>query len=99
GYFLPISAKRSSQYGIVIEMPFDLVHEVRCLPRLRASSNAYFRIRSVPFLENVASWVTTSRSVPSYIRPPTLPYSPSVFSRITTRSEERRVGKECRSRW
>ena len=32
---------RSSQYGIVIAMPFDFVAEVRCcLGRLRASSNA-----------------------------------------------------------
>ena len=30
GKFLPISAKRSSQYGMVKVMPLDLVAEVRC---------------------------------------------------------------------
>ncbi|MNP78075.1 hypothetical protein D3C76_1756160 [compost metagenome] len=30
GNFLPISATRSSQYGMVIAMPLDLVAEVRC---------------------------------------------------------------------
>ena len=68
---------------MVIEMPFDLVQDVRCFFRVRASSNAYCMMRSVPLREKLASCVTTSRSVPSYMRPPTLPYSPSVFSRIT----------------
>ena len=36
GYSCAIAAKRSSQNGIVIEMPFDLVAEVTCfLPRAR----------------------------------------------------------------
>src|ERR1700761_3461894 len=30
GYSFEIAAKRSSQYGIVIEMPLDLVAEVTC---------------------------------------------------------------------
>ena len=84
GYFFFISAKRSSQYGMVMVMPFDLVHEVRCFLRLRASSNEYFMMRSTPLRENTADCVTTSAGVPSKTRPPTLPYSPSVFSRITT---------------
>ena len=44
GYDLPISAKRSSQYGMVKVMPFDLVADVRCFfGRVRASSNAIFQ--------------------------------------------------------
>src|ERR1700722_4520461 len=40
---------RSSQYGMVIEMPFDFVAEVRCfLGRLSARSNANFKTRSTP---------------------------------------------------
>ena len=41
GYSAAMARKRSSQYGIVIVMPFDLVAEVRCFfGRRRASSNA-----------------------------------------------------------
>src|SRR5687768_17055590 len=41
GYSAEIALKRSSQYGMVIEMPLDLVAEVTCLRvRLRASSKA-----------------------------------------------------------
>ena len=36
--------------------------------------------------ENTDSWNTISRSVPSNMRPPTDEYSPSVFSRTTTKS-------------
>ena len=36
GYCAAIALKRSSQYGIVIEMPFDLVAEVTCFARPRA---------------------------------------------------------------
>ena len=44
GKFFAIASTRSSQYGIVIEMPFDLVAEVRCFfGRLCASSNAYLQ--------------------------------------------------------
>ena len=39
GYFSAIALTRSSQYGIVIVMPFDFVAEVRCFfGRLRAYS-------------------------------------------------------------
>ncbi len=87
GYAFAISRKRSSQYGIVIEMPFDLVADVTCLSgRVRASSNAYFMMRSTPLRVNTVSWNTVSRSVPSNILPPTDEYSPSVFSRTTTKS-------------
>jgi hypothetical protein len=82
-----MASTRSSQYGIVIEMPFDLVADVTCFfGRRRASSKAYFKIRSTPLREKTDCWKTISRSVPSYIRPPTLEYSPSVFSRITKKS-------------
>jgi hypothetical protein len=39
GYCAAIAFTRSSQYGIVIAMPFDFVADVRCrLGRLRAYS-------------------------------------------------------------
>src|SRR5690349_4331434 len=73
-----ISSTRWSQYGMLIEMPFDLVAEVRCFfGRLWARSKAYFRIRSVPLRVKIASCTTNSRSVPSNILPPTDEYSPS----------------------
>ena len=79
---MAIASTRSSQYGIVIAMPFDLVAEVRCFfGRDCASSNAYLSTRSMPNRDITVSWTTTSRSVPSNIRPPMLEYSPSVFSR------------------
>ena len=68
---------------MVIEMPLDLVQLVTCCLRVFASSKAYFMMRSVPLRLNTESCVTTSCGVPSNMRPPTLPYSPSVFSRIT----------------
>ncbi len=40
GYSAEIAAKRSSQYGIVWLMPFDLVAEVTCFLRVLASSKA-----------------------------------------------------------
>src|ERR1700748_2986069 len=41
GYRAEAALKRSSQYGMVIEMPLDLVAEVTCFfVRVRASSNA-----------------------------------------------------------
>src|SRR5262249_56873967 len=53
GYLLAIASTRSSQYGIVIEMPLDLVADVRCfLGRFFASSNANFKMRSTPLREN-----------------------------------------------
>jgi hypothetical protein len=87
GYCAAIAFTRSSQYGIVIVMPFDLVAEVKCFfGRRDASSKAYFRMRSTPCRENTACCVTTSRSVPAYMRPPIEEYSPSLFSRTTQKS-------------
>src|SRR5688500_14017515 len=88
GYCLAMASTRSSQYGIVMEMPFDLVADVTCFfARFMASSKANFRMRSVPLREKHDCWKTISRSVPSYMRPPTLEYSPSVFSRTTKKSD------------
>ncbi len=65
-YRAAIASTRSSQYGMVMEMPFDLVAEVRCFfGRERASSNAYFRIRSTPRRVKVLCCTTTSSSVSS----------------------------------
>ena len=87
GYAWAIASTRSSQYGIVIEMPFDFVADVS-LRRGRdcASSNANFSTRSTPTRDITVSWITISRSVPSYMRPPMLEYSPSVFSRTISMS-------------
>src|SRR5206468_11875430 len=53
GYSFEIAANRSSQYGIVIEMPLDLVAEVTCFfVRVFASSNAKRMMRSHPRLLN-----------------------------------------------
>ena len=72
GYSCAIAAKRSSQYGMVKVMPFDLVAEVRCFfGRVRASSKANFRIRSTPWRVKTLCCETNSRSVPSNMRPPT----------------------------
>src|SRR3954462_6249339 len=58
GYSFEIAAKRSSQYGMVIEMPFDLVADVTCfLARVFASSNAKRMIRSQPRFEKTDSCV------------------------------------------
>src|SRR5712692_4522091 len=65
-YCAAIASTRSSQYGMVMEMPFDLVAEVRCFfGRERASSKAYRRIRSTPRRVKVLCWTTTSSSVSS----------------------------------
>ena len=49
GKLFAISSTRSSQYGMVMAMPFDLVAEVRCFfGVLRASSKANFSTRSTP---------------------------------------------------
>ncbi len=72
---------------MVIEMPFDLVAEVTCFAgRVSASSNAKRMMRSTPLRVKTVCWNTVSRSVPSNMRPPTDEYSPSVFSRTTTKS-------------
>src|ERR1700752_3402287 len=71
GYSAEIALKRSSQYGIVIEMPLDLVAEVTCFfGRVFASSKAKRMIRSHPFFEKTESCVAISASVPAYMRPP-----------------------------
>src|SRR5438270_5735712 len=87
GYSFEIAAKRSSQYGMVIEMPLDFVADVTCfLVRVFASSKAKRMMRSVPRLEKTESWVANSFSVPAYMRPPAFEYSPSLFSRTTQKS-------------
>ena len=68
---------------MVMEMPLDLVAEVRCFLRVIASSKAYFMMRSVPLRVKVDCCTAISRSVPSNRRPPMDEYSPSVFSRTT----------------
>ena len=79
-----MASTRSSQYGMVMEMPLLFVAEVRCfLGRVRARSKAYLRIRSTPVRVITVSCITVSRSVPSNSLPPMLEYSPSVFSRTT----------------
>ena len=68
-------------------MPFDLVADVTCFRGAGARELERERmIRSTPLRVNTDSWNTISRSVPSYMRPPTDEYSPSVFSRTTTKS-------------
>jgi hypothetical protein len=65
GYAFAIAATRSSQYGIVIEMPLLLVAEVSFRRgRFIASSKAYFKTRSTPTRDITVSWITTSRSLP-----------------------------------
>jgi hypothetical protein len=63
-------------------MPLLLVADVnlrrgRCI----AASNANFSTRSTPTRDITVCCITISRSPPSYMRPPMLEYSPSVFSR------------------
>jgi hypothetical protein len=61
-----------------------LVAEVRCrFGRCIASSKANFMMRSVPRRVKMLSCITVSCAVPWYMMPPTLEYSPSVFSRTT----------------
>src|SRR3989304_4290959 len=61
GYCAAINLKRSSQYGMVIEMPFDLVAEVTCFFRLlRASSNAKRMMRATPRGRDGAVWTPGS---------------------------------------
>src|SRR3546814_5305913 len=45
GYWLATSATRSSHHGMEMEMLFDLVAAVRCLPRFCARSKANFSTR------------------------------------------------------
>ena len=53
GYSAAIALKRSSQYGMVMEMPLDLVALVTCFfARLLASSKAKRMMRSQPRFEN-----------------------------------------------
>src|SRR5215831_14844262 len=71
---------------MVKTMPFDLVADVTCFFRRRASSNAYFIMRSQPRRVNTFSWMAISRSVFLCRRPPISEYSPSLFSRMMTKS-------------
>ena len=87
GKLFAIASTRSSQYGIVIAMPFDFVAEVRCFFGVFcASSKANFSTRSTPMRVSTVSCITISRSVPGNMRPPIDEYSPSVFSRTTQKS-------------
>ena len=82
-----MASARSSQKGIEWKMPFDFVAQVRCFFGLaRASSNAYRMIRSMPRREKTLSCTTISASEPSKVRPPSVEYSPSLFSLTTTKS-------------
>ena len=72
---------------MLIAMPLDLVATVTFLRgRCIARSNAKRSSRSEPLREKIDCCSTISRSVPSYIVPPTELYSPSVFSRTTRKS-------------
>src|SRR5438477_11895062 len=58
GYKADIALKRSSQYGMVMEMPLDFVAEVTCfLGRVFASSKANRMMRSVPRRVKIESCV------------------------------------------
>ena len=71
-----------------MEMPFDLVADGEMLLAAAccASSKANLSTRSTPMRVMKVSWTANSRSVPANMRPPTLEYSPSVFSRTTKKS-------------
>ena len=49
---------------------------------LNANSKAWRTMRCTPFQVFTSSWIATSSSVPALNRPPTLTYTPSVFSLI-----------------
>ena len=51
-----------------------------------AYSNAARMIRSTPFRVLTSSWIATSSGVPFLKIPPMPTYTPSVFSRETTKS-------------
>ena len=67
---------------------FDFVIEVtRCfLSRCSASSKAKRTMRSMPRRVKTEVWIATSSGWCWYTNPPTCAYSPSVFSRTTTKS-------------
>ena len=72
---------------MVIEMPLLLVAEVSLRRgRFIACSKANFSTRSTPMRDMMVCCITISRSLPSYMRPPMLEYSPSVFSRTINMS-------------
>ena len=84
----PSRETRSSQYGIVIEMPFDLVADVTCrCGRVAASSNANLQdavdalAREHRFLEHDLALGALEHAGRRRDE-----YSPSVFSRTTTKS-------------
>jgi len=88
GYFFAIASTRSSQYGMVIEMPLDLVATSGASSaRDCASSNANFRMRSTP-IRVITVCCVTNFAVRYREHPPADggKYSPSVFSRTTQKS-------------
>ena len=80
--------KTRSQNAMLNPCAFDLVTDVSSFLRLRwrASSKAKRITRSVPWRVKIADCTATSWGTPGVQRPPTCAYSPSVFSRTTTKS-------------
>src|SRR2546429_9776113 len=73
-----------------------------CLPLPRPSTRCGVvnqqKSRSVEVLEVGGGWGRLCSARSDLLRPPQPPYPPQPPTRAS-RSEERRVGKECRSRW
>ena len=86
GYSSATSRTTSSQNGIVCTIPFDFVADVSRPLRCCASSKAWRTIRVTPTRVNTDSWTAISSGKPRLSRPPISLYSPSTFSRTTTRS-------------
>ena len=87
GYCRAMRSARPSHQGMLIAMPLLLVATSSFWRgRAAACSKANFSTRSAPKALITVSCTTISRSVPAYITPPRLVYSPSVFSRTTRKS-------------
>jgi hypothetical protein len=82
------SATTSSQKTSVWTMPLDFVADVTYPRRLRASSRAKSTIRVTPARVNTDSCTANSSAKPRLSRPPISLYSPSTFSRTTTKSTD-----------